>query len=468
MATSIQNLYTQSRSLQAYTQALQVTGRNIASSADPSYARQQVNMQSALPASVQNFAGTNVNTTIKDTRDQLVESQIWREQSDLNFSSEQLNYLKQIELSLFAGADAPLDVGADGGDYLSDSLLSTMADFFTAWGSLEASPNDASAKSAVYYNAQALVDRFNTDAESLGDIRSTIEQSVEAGVTDVNNLLSQVASLQEQISRLPEATTSARVELLNQRDKALSELSEYISFTWTDSRTSPLESTLSVRLDDGTTANLLTGSQVDDTLSWNGTAITLATGGGTLAAGRGSLGAQTKLLNEDLTQLENHWNLLAGEMVRIVNQTYNAAGTAGQDFFVAGSGTAASIRLEVADPSDVRAGTLGNGNDIAAQLASLPSSDLNADYGSPILGTFSEDLLDQQSRLAQRINQTEDAVSAQEKVVTFLEQEKANRSGVDLDFEVTQLLQFQRGFQASSRVLRALDESIQTFLNDIS
>lgn len=468
MPASIQNLYTQSRSLQAYTQALQVTGRNIASSADPNYSRQQVNLQSALPGSASSLLGTSVNASIKDTRDQLVEAQIWREQSDLEFEKEQLSYLEQLELSLFSGTDAPIDVGADGGDYLSDSLLTYVSDFLNAWGDLEASPNDSSAKSVVYHSAQALIDRLHSDASNLDALRSTVSDAVDASVNEVNSLLGQVASLQEQISRLPNETSSARLELMSSRDEKLSELSKYMAFTWSPNQASPLESTLSVRLADGSTATLLTGSQVDDTLSWDGTTVSLTNGGTALAADRGQIGAQVQTLDQTITDLENHWNLIAGEMVRIVNAAYNAPGNPGEDFFVAGATSAATISLEVADSSAVRAGTLANGNDIAATIASLSSADLAADYGSPIAGSFADDLLEQQNRLAHEINRERDTVSAQEKVVQFLEQERANRSGVDLDEEITLLLQFQRSFQASSRVLRTLDEVLQSFLSDIS
>lgn len=469
MPTSIQNLYSQSQSLRAYTQALQVTGQNIASNADPAYARQQVTLQASEVAGVDNLIGSSVDASIKDTRDQLLESQIWREQSDLNEQSEHLSYLEQLELTLFSGNESTLDLGADGGDYLADGLITYISDFFTGWGNLEASPNDASAKSALFNQAQAMVDRFNHDAESLADLRSTIEGEVQGSVDSINTLLGEVANLQAKIANLPtDQNSSAKAELIASRNEKLSELSEYISFTWTDNASAPLESTLTMRLADGSTADLLTGSQVNDTLSWDGTNITLTNAGDSLAADRGRVGAQLELLNDDLAALENHWDLMAGEMVRIVNSVYNAAGDAGANFFVPEGTTAASISLEVAESADVIAGTNANGNDIAATLATLFSGDLSADYGSPIQGSFSESLLEQQNRLATEISREQDAYSAQEKVVNFLEQERSSRSGVDLDSEVTNLLQFQRGFQATSRVLRALDESLQTFLSDIS
>ncbi|MFW6354107.1 MAG: flagellar hook-associated protein FlgK [Verrucomicrobiota bacterium] len=468
MPASIHNLYTQSRSLQAYTQALQVTGQNIASSAQKGYAKQQVVLQSNLPGSVPHMGGSAVNASIKDTRDALISSQIRREQGDLGYQEEHLGYAEQLELTLFSGSEGPLDLAAEGGAYLNRGLLSSLSTFLDSWADLEAKPDDTAARQSVLDSAGAMVDRFHSDAENLGELRGTVETAVEGSVARVNELLGQVASVQQQLSRLPGGQTTAKAELTTLREESLSELSEYIGFSFTDNAAAPLESSLTVRLADGTTAELLTGSQVNDTLNWDGADLSLTTAGTNLATDKGRLGAQANFLNDTLNEYENHWDLLAGEMVRVVNGLYNPGATPGEDFFVAGSGTAASIEVEVANATLLRAGTGGTGNDIARSLAALAKADLAADHGSPITaGSFSDDLLERQNTLARRIASEQDAVSAQEKVVSFLEQEQQSRSGVDLDAEIAQLLQFQRSYQASSRVLRTLDEVLQTFLSDL-
>ncbi len=467
MSGSIQNLYTQSRSLQAYSQALQVTGQNIASSADPNYTRQQVTMQSALPASLGNLHGSGVNAVLKDTRDQLLEGQIWREQSNLNYQKGTLNYSERLELSFFGGSEAPLEVAAGGGEYVSSGLLTAINGFYDAWADLEAQPNDTAARQAVYDRAEALIDRFRNDAETLGEMRITAEKNLEDTTRTVNGLLGRVAGLQEQIARMPANPSSAKSELTAMRDQTLSALSEHISFTWSPSATTPLESTLSVRLEDGSTATLVTGGTVNDTLAYSDGTVSLTGGGGVLAAGGGAIGAHQHFLNSELPQWENQWNLLAGEVVRVTNTVYNPGATEGENFFDPGFATAGSMRLEISRAADIRAGVGGVGNDVARAIAEIGNADLDGEFGSPLSGSFADVLLDRQNTLARRINSLQGNVGAQEKVVNFLEQEKAGRSGVDLDREITMLLQFQRSFQATSRVLRALDESLQTFLSDI-
>ena len=469
MPASIQNLYSQSRSLQAYSHALQVTGQNIASSADPNYHRQQVTLQSAQPGSLSSQLGSSVNTVVKDTRDPLIESQIRREQSGLGYQTEELGYAKQLELSLFPGNDGPLGVTAAGGDHVFNGLTRSLQAFFDSWVSLETSPSGQLEKQSVLGTAESLVDRFKVDAESLAELRATAEEGLAASVSKVNEIVAQVASLQERLSRLPSAQVSGRVELESMRDSLLSELSEYTSFTWSAPEGAPLAATLSVRLADGTNAALVTGSQVTDTLTGDATQVRLASSGARLAADDGRLGAQRQFLETELTEWENHWNLLAGEIGRVVNAVYNPDGIEGEDFFDADSLTAAGLRLSVTSASALRAGLPGeSGKVVAERMGALLKADLNADFGSPIAGSFTDDLLDRQNMLARQIQRHGDGVSAQEKVVAFLEEEKSARSGVDLDAEVTQLIQFQRSFQATSRVLRALDEALLSFLSDIA
>lgn len=467
---SIQNLYTQSRSLQAYTQALQVTGRNIASSADPNYTRQEVTLQPSLAgANHGRMLGSSVNAAFKDTRDQLLEGQIWREQSGLAYDKESLSHLGQLELALFAGTEGPVELGADGGDYVSNGLLRAINDFYDAWADLEAQPNDHAARQAVHDRAETMIDRFRGDADSLANLRSTVGHAAETTVDKVNSLVSQVADLQQQIARLPASQNGIRSELTSLRDQTLSQLSQHIRFDWQPNAASPLESSLSVRLADGSNANLLTGGSVNDRLQLDEAGrLALEENGGAVALNGGTLSAQMRFLESDLPQWENQWNLIASEVVRVTNSVYNPGAEEGQNFFDPSFTTANRLRLEIASASDIRAGSDGSGNDIASTMGRLMDADLGEDFGSALNASFKDVLLDRQNTLARRINTIGTKASGQEKVVAFLEQEKATRSGVDLDREVTQLLQFQRSFQATSRVLRALDESLQTFLSDIA
>ena len=59
----------------------------------------------------------------------------------------------------------------------------------------------------------------------------------------------------------------------------------------------------------------------------------------------------------------------------------------------------------------------------------------------------------------------QDRTTSQQNVVNALEQRRQATSGVSLDEETIDMVRFQRAFEASSRVIRSLDEIIETIIN---
>jgi flagellar hook-associated protein 1 len=61
-------------------------------------------------------------------------------------------------------------------------------------------------------------------------------------------------------------------------------------------------------------------------------------------------------------------------------------------------------------------------------------------------------------------NAHDDQTNAQA-VVTAIGNQRQSVSGVSLDEEMTNLITFQRGYQASARTLTAMDEMLDTLIN---
>lgn len=71
------------------------------------------------------------------------------------------------------------------------------------------------------------------------DLRGGINTEIRSGVTSINGLAKQIATLNDQIAKLWQGGSNPPNDLLDQRDQALTELNKYIGAT-------------SVPLDDGT------------------------------------------------------------------------------------------------------------------------------------------------------------------------------------------------------------------------
>jgi flagellar hook-associated protein 1 FlgK len=56
-------------------------------------------------------------------------------------------------------------------------------------------------------------------------------------------------------------------------------------------------------------------------------------------------------------------------------------------------------------------------------------------------------------------------VEIQNSIVTEVDSQRAGESGVNLDEEMTNLVQFERGYQAAARVITTIDEMLDTLIN---
>ena len=148
---------------------------------------------------------------------------------------------------------------------------------------------------------------------------------------------------------------------------------------------------------------------------------------------------------------------------------YSADGTTGQDFFSGdanGNITAESIKVAVTDPAKVAfssgnpvsadptvAGTINN--DVADKLSATGSSGTGPDQ-------VYQQMVGQLGVSAQASSRRSDI---QNSVRDQVDSERGAESGVNLDEEMTNLLTYQRGYEAASRVLTTIDSMLDQLIN---
>jgi flagellar hook-associated protein 1 FlgK len=103
-------------------------------------------------------------------------------------------------------------------------------------------------------------------------------------------------------------------------------------------------------------------------------------------------------------------------------------------------------------------GTTGNGT-IATKIAALKDAKLLNDksimenYTNFISSIGSDSVLAQQNADANKL------------VLTQLENQRSATSGVSLDEEMTNVIRFQRSYDASAKLIKVADEMLQTLMN---
>jgi len=111
----------------------------------------------------------------------------------------------------------------------TNSLATTMQDFFSSLQTLVSNAEDPAARQTVLGKADGLVNQFKVNDQYLRDQDKQINIAIGTSVDQINNYAKQIANLNDQISRLTGVGAGASPNnLLDQRDQLVSELNQIV------------------------------------------------------------------------------------------------------------------------------------------------------------------------------------------------------------------------------------------------
>jgi flagellar hook-associated protein 1 FlgK len=205
------------RAMNANYVGLQTSGHNIANAGVEGYSRQQVDLQTALGQFTgAGFFGKGVDVkTVARVYDQFLTREAMTSRAQSSFDTARLDRLQQLE-SLFAGGD--------------DGTASRPAPCSTRWSISPATRKTLASRNVVLGRAGELAARFSTAAAQLDDIQSGVTQELGAMVAQVNEIARQIASVNDRIA-IAQGTGHTPNDLLDQRDRLLSDLSSHVQIT---------------------------------------------------------------------------------------------------------------------------------------------------------------------------------------------------------------------------------------------
>ncbi len=197
--------------------ALNTTANNITNANTPGYSRQEVQFETQ--AGQRTGAGTiGSGVSISNIRRMANEylTQQLREDSTLNSEQKALNSeLSRLD-NLLGGEDTGLN--------------KALNNFFAAMQNAAEDPTSLPQRQLVLSEGQQVVNRFQGLNEELVQQRESIKTQMQQGVKDANSLLKSIAELNLSISESPGiAQGRMPLELMDQRDEKLRELSELVS-----------------------------------------------------------------------------------------------------------------------------------------------------------------------------------------------------------------------------------------------
>jgi flagellar hook-associated protein 1 FlgK len=451
------------QSLKTQQLAIQTTGHNIANASTPGYSRQRVNLVSAYPSFQGGvFIGQGVDVAgVARIIDRFAESELLGLHGDVGYSETQNRALSGIQEAF------PLTGGITG----------ALSEFFAAWSDLANNPGGTSERVVVTAKARALGESLAHTRQILTSVQHNLDQDLRNAAVRVNLLTEQIAGLNTQI-----AATEVGGEIANdfrdQRQTLLQELTQLTGATTreeTDGQVTVVVGALllvggsrhaSLDASSANAAGLhsITYRSPDGT-SFDATALFSA----------GKVGSLLNARDVQTRDVIDRLDLFAQTLVGQINAQHAAGfdlnGAAGGDLFTpiaTAAGAAAAVRVDAtlsANPRLIAA---------AAAPTALPGDNRNAlamlglrSATVPALGglTMEDYFLSLVSDLGARAQAAQSRDDFQQSLLSGAQARRESASGVNIDEEMTKLIQFQRAFESSSMLVRTADEMYQDLID---
>jgi flagellar hook-associated protein 1 FlgK len=448
VVSSFSGLTDASAALSAQRYALDVTGQNIANAGTAGYTRQRADLAEVGPvAGVPSLyaiqGGGSSGVTVSGTtrlNDPILDARVRAEHGK--------NGQAQTASTTLSGVEGLFNEPSDNG------LAEQLNDFWNSWSSVANNPggdaNGISARTVVLQKGAAVAGTLNATSGALAELTQNTSDQLNQAVTDINTAAAAVAQLNGAIA-VANATGSGSNTLADQRDGMLLKLADTAGAV----ATFQADGTVSVTVGG---QNLVTGTGAN-TVALDAS-HQLTVGGVSASPAGGTAQGLANALSTTLPGYAAQLDAVAAALASTVNAVhqggYDLSGATGGAFFV--GTTAATISVAITDPAKVAASGAAGGNlgtDVAQTLAGFATLATGADlsYRSLVSGMASD---------VQRASQQ---ATVQQSVTSGVDAQAQSVSGVSFDEETTNLLTYQRAYQASSRVLTTVDETLDTLIN---
>jgi flagellar hook-associated protein 1 FlgK len=433
--------------------ALETTTNNVANVNTPGYSRQEAVLASSDPVVVGPLTfGSGVTLqSIESITDPLLESQIQQETQTQGQYSTLTSALQQTQVNFTSSTG---DIGTE------------ISNFFDSINQLSTDPSDLSLRQGVLTVAGNLASAFNTTASNLTEQQTSLNLTVVQDVGQINQLSQQIAQLNGQISGLQNVGESAG-SFIDQRTQAIDQLSALVDVSIIPSS----QNTITLTTANG--APLVAGQQsfqLQTQATASGTEEVYSEGNNiTSQIASGQLGGTLQARDQQIPAIQTQLDTLASSLANAVNgvqaEGYDLNGVKGTNLFSpppAGDvGAAASLSVAITDPSLIAAssdGTAGSNGNAEAMYAlggaAIVAGQDPSDYYSGIVFNVGND-----------VSNASAEQTASTQVLQQLNDQLASVSGVSLDEEAANMVQYQNAYSASAQVITTINDMLYTVVN---
>jgi len=436
-------------SLRAYQSSLTTVSENIANASTPGYARRASDLREVTTiggglTELGSTTGSGVRVVgLTRSSDQFRNAAVRSAGADLAKTESSVAWLDRIE------------------NALTQSQLGTqLTGFFNAAKGIAADPTASAPRSVFLEASQSVANAFGNSANALDQVAADLDIAAQSAVTQANGLAAGLAKINDGLGRATPGT-SQQANLLDQRDQLLDQLSAIgdlgVSIDALGRTTVTFGAAGGPVLVQGTEAGAISYARG----STGAVSLSVTRGNQTLAA-TPSGGALAGIVEGGQRIADAHAELdrVADNFTTSVNalqtQGRDLDGNPGQPLFTVGA-TPSAISVALTNPRSIAAAAVGGGQRDNSNIIGLEAVRSS--------GAFETDISNLVAGNAAALSARKTVADAQTTIHDSAVAARDAVSGVNLDNEAIDLLRFQQAYAASSRVIQAARDTLQTLLD---
>lgn len=450
--------------------ALQTSGHNISNKSTEGFSRQRVEIQTNVPigSGKTRYGMGSKTAAVTRVNNSFLERQIGNERSLSGFYDGKAEAMARVEQVY--------------NEQQNKGLNQFVADFFSSVQEMANNPESLATRTQVRETADFLTKDFKRVHSQLTDITRDLDQQIGSQLEEVNSMAKEVANLNEKIQQVELSGGYANDER-DRRELLVKQIGDRINIRWAEGKDS------TVTITAGNSAVLVAGYDAKR-LEAKGTPETDTKGEGNVdifyinneratpvevtsqfVGGKvgGLLDVRDKVVTELLTDLDKMAYSFAANLNEVHRQGFDVYNRTNLDFFELPQNLRhASANMKVSNSILEDVGRIATGgqmaspgdNRVALKMARLQQDKVMG--GESTLDEFYNSVVGKVGIQAKRAETSSDS---QRDIVKQLGKIRESISGVSLDEEATKLIEYQKSFDASARLIRTADEMFDTVLN---
>lgn len=415
--------------------SIQTTSHNINNINTPGYTRQRVEQSAksaySYPGYNSSMGAGQLGTGVEATDVIRIRNTFY----DFQYRSESHNYGEtSIKYQHYTNMEKIFNEPSD------TSISASISNFFASWQELSKNPNDLGSKDIMLQNSKYLANNISNIKEKLEKLSSQAEKKLEDDVTEINDMLNRLKELDKQI-KIIQGSGKSPNDLMDERDKILDDLSYKVDINNQDVQEALKTGELKIEKTD-TGGLFLTDA--------NGTQVKNPSG-----EIQGSMEMIVKI-GQYTTKLTE----LAQGVATGVNKIFKDATS--KDLFVVNTNGNPVIKVNDDVVNDPKSWTITT--EVASNLYKLKDQKITIGGEETTIDKFYNGIIQKLGNETQEVIRNE---KNQSKVLKEIDNLRLNVSGVSIDEEMVNLIQFQHSYNASAKVISTLDSLLDVVVNGL-